>query len=345
VLLGLFVMVDLARVGSHWINPYNWKQRYLETTDNAVFQLLRQKPYENRVAIWPFGLPGQFGIVQQLYQQEWLQHLFQYYNIQSLDIIQMPRVPQDIAAFESAMAHDSTNTIHRIVRRWELANMRYLIGPAGLYQTLNQELDAQQRFRPVTLFEFYQTQTGGPILTRTNSSGPFAIFEFTGALPRAKLYSQWQVITNDDATLTQLASKEFKPEQIVLVSEPLPSSTEGATNSTGGVVEFKSYAPKRILLQAKATSPSVLLLNDKHDPNWQVLVDGKPAPLLRCNFIMRGVFLEPGEHAVEFRFRPPMEAFYVSLAAIALGLPLVGFAIADGRRRPASQATPGSKPA
>lgn len=345
VLLGLFVVVDLARVGSHWVNPYNWKERYLEPANNAVFQLLRQKPHENRVAIWPFGLPGQFGIVQQVYQTEWLQHLFQYYNIQSLDIIQMPRMPEDIAAYEGALAYDNTtNTLHRVVRRWELANLRYLIGPVGLHQALNKELDPQQRFRPVMLFEFYQTHAGGRILTQTNATGPFAVFEFTGALPRAKLYSQWQVSTNDDATLTQLAAKDFNPAQTVLVAEPLPAPKEGAINVTGKV-EFKSYAPKRIVLGAQAESPSVLLLNDKHDPNWQVLVDGKPAPLLRCNYIMRGVFLEPGEHTVEFQFRPPVDALYVSLGAIALGLVLVGFAVADGRRRPATKTVPGNKPA
>jgi len=346
ILLGVFLVLDLTRVGSNWVNPYNWKERYVETADNAVFQLLRQKPSERRVAIWPFGLPGQFGIVQQVYNSEWLQHLFQYYNIQSLDIIQMPRVPQDIATFESAMAYDNTsNTLHRIVRRWELTNMRYLIGPAGLYQSLNKELDPQQRFRPVMLFEFYQTHAGGRILTRTNSSGPFALFEFTGALPRAKLYSQWLVSTNDDATLKQLAAREFNPAQTVLVSDLLPSPKEGVTNPAAGTVEFKSYAPKRIVLNARAETPCVLLLNDKHDPNWQVLVDRKPATLLRCNFIMRGVFLEPGEHTVEFLFRPPVNALYVSLGALALGLVLVGFAFADARRQPASPVARGGKPA
>lgn len=343
-LLGLFLVVDLARVGSHWINPYNWKQRYLETSDNAVFQLLREKPHEHRVAIWPFGLPGQFAIIQQVYGTEWLQHLFQYYNIQSLDIIQMPRMPQDIAAFETALAYDnSPQNLHRIVRRWELTNTRYLIGPAGLYATLNKELDPQQRFRPLLLFELYQTRAGGPILTRTNATGPFAVFEFTGALPRAKLYGNWQPSPDDETTLAQLASKEFDPAQTVLVAEPLPAPREGAS-PTGGTVQYKSYSPKRIELSTQAESPSVLLLNDKHDPNWKVFVDGKPAPLLRCNFIMRGVFLEPGQHAVEFQFEPPLQGLKVSLAAIALGLGLLGFAALDGKWRAARSASTSGKP-
>lgn len=334
ILLGLFLVVDLTRVGARWVVTYNWKDRYLEAADNGVIQFLRQKPNEGRVAIWPFGLPAQLGIVQQIYNTEWLQHLFQYYNIQSLDIIQMPRVPQDIAAFEGALAYDNnTNNLQRIARRWQLTNTRHLIGAAGLVNLLNTEIDPQQRFRPVMLFEFYQTRAGGPILTRTNSEGPFALFEFTGALPRAKLYSNWQVNTNDEATLAQLAGKLLNPEQTVLVADPLPVPTSlNQTNSNAGVVAYADYAPKRLRLHAKAESPAVLLLNDKYDPGWKVFVDGKPAPLLRCNYIMRGVFLERGEHSVEFRFEPPHETLYVSLAGIALGAVLIGFVVVSRKQ-------------
>jgi uncharacterized membrane protein YfhO len=79
----------------------------------------------------------------------------------------------------------------------------------------------------------------------------------------------------------------------------------------------------------------VLLLNDKYDPNWQVLVDGHPAPLLRCNFIMRGVSLAPGPHQVEFHFRPPHQGLYVSLTGVALGLGLCGCLALYSRKRPA----------
>jgi hypothetical protein len=282
-----------------------------------------------------------------------MQHLFQYYNIQSPNVVQEPRMAVDKAAFEAVMAFAP-------LRHWELANTRYILGLAGLYNFLNTEVDPQRRFQPVMLFEFYQTQAGGPILTRTNAAGPYALFEFSGALPRAKLYSNWAVSTNDPAvlqawvkdiqprvpfewgaalaaqspsdlaTLHELAGRAFDPAQTVLLVERLPAPA--GTNQNAGEVKFESYAPKRVGLRAKAESPAVLLLNDKYDPGWKVFVDGKPAPLLRCNYIMRGVFLERGEHSVEFRFEPPHETLYVSLAGIALGAVLIGFAVVSRRR-------------
>ncbi len=106
-----------------------------------------------------------------------------------------------------------------------------------------------------------------------------------------------------------------------------------------GSVEFASYDSKNLVLNAHATNNSVLLLNDRFDPNWKVSVDGKPAPLLKCNYLMRGVYLETGDHKVEFKFLPPVRALYVSLAALAaaavvLGVVLFVQPVGQSSRRP-----------
>jgi len=41
--------------------------------------------------------------------------------------------------------------------------------------------------------------------------------------------------------------------------------------------------------------------------------------LLRCNFLMRGVQVPPGQHTVEFDFSLPSKPFYVTLAAMGIG--------------------------
>ena len=81
------------------------------------------------------------------------------------------------------------------------------------------------------------------------------------------------------------------------------------------------------MFSAQADTPSVLLLNDKFDSQWRVFVDGKPAELLRCNFIMRGVYLTPGAHTVEFQFSLPCGPLYVTLAAFGVGILLCGFLV------------------
>ena len=239
ILLGLLLVVDLVRANVPWVVTWNWEQKY---ATNPVIDLLRDKPYEHRVAVLPsFLIPPQFGLFSNLYNIEWLQQLFQYYNIQSLDIVMMPRAPVDYVAFENALFFDhTTNTLHRLTRRWQLTNTRYLLGPVqlapgvGTLDVLNQQIDpAHHRFRIATRFDLtakpgIDNPTSLDELTAvTKPDGQYAVFDFTGALPRAKLYAYWQVSTNDPATLTELASAEFDPERTVLVaspSDPQPSS-------------------------------------------------------------------------------------------------------------------------
>ena len=102
-------------------------------------------------------------------------------------------------------------------------------------------------------------------------------------------------------------------------------------------MEFTSYAPKNIQLKTQSDAPSVLLLNDKYDPSWQVRVDGQPANLLRCNFLMRGVQVPAGPHTVEFIFKPDVSTLYVSLVAIVLGLGLVGIVAVHAKSQSAGK--------
>jgi hypothetical protein len=297
---------------------------------------LRDKPYEHRVAGLPFHSPPQFSLFEELYRIEWVQHHFPYYNIQSLDIIQRSRAPANEVAYEMAMAPHSEDTTYLWARHWQLTNTRYLLGPAGFLDVLNEQLDPlQHRFRMVQRFNVRLKQGVEAFHQRLeelagvpDDTGDYALFEFTGALPRVSLYARWQVGTNDNATLQTLASKNFDPEKTVLVAAPLPvAPAENATNEHPGTVEFKSYAPKDIVFSAQADSPSVLLLNDKYDPQWRVFVDGKPAELLRCNFIMRGVYLPPGPHTVEFQFSLPCGPLYITLAALGVGVLLCSFLV------------------
>ncbi len=306
-LLGLLLVVDLGRANLPWIIEWNYQEKY---ASNPVLDVLRQKPYENRVALEPFHARPEHALLDELYHFEWAQQHFQYYNIQSLDIVQLPRAPQDLVNFQKATHFDGTAASMPLIRRrWELTNTRYLMGAAEYLNSFNNQFDPeQQRFRIAARFKIIPRPgaTSPRRLERLTAEfapdGDYAIFEFTGGLPRAKLYCAWQVNTNSDDSLRQLVAPAFDPARSIFVAGGLPDGVAGsATNQNAGSVEFAGYDPKDVMLNAHVATASVLLLNDRYDPNWKVQVDGKPAPLLRCNYLMRGVYLTPGEHKVEFR--------------------------------------------
>ena len=127
-----------------------------------------------------------------------------------------------------------------------------------------------------------------------------------------------------------LGSRTLNPHQTVLVANPISAPTPANAGQPAGSVEINpNYKSKRVELQADVKVPSVLLLTERFNPQWRVEVDGKPATLLRCNFIERGVYLEPGKHDVVFRFVPSMATFYVSLGFVFMALLLSGWLAFD----------------
>ncbi len=88
-------------------------------------------------------------------------------------------------------------------------------------------------------------------------------------------------------------------------------------------------APERVVVQAVADRPSLLVVADAFAPGWTARVDGQPARLWQTNYYVRGVLLQAGEHEVELRYRAPGFAAGVAVAAVALTVAVA----AVGRRR------------
>ncbi len=354
VLLGAVVLFDLGRANLPWIVYWDVGYKY---ASNPIIDLLRDKPYEHRVTMLPFASGNnseQLGLMKQVYGIEWVQQMFPCYNIQCLDVIQEPRVPQDKATYLAALPYlTPKSTTFTILRTWELTNCRYLLGLGdGMVQALNEKLDPQEkRFRLLQPFSIVQ-KPGAPsdrgaypvdFTTVPATNGELAVIEFTGALPRASLYSNWQV-TNDDAALKLLASPDFDPHKTVLVANSIPTPPPGNTNQSAGTVTIKpNYQPKRMELEADVKSPSVLLLNDKFSPHWHATVNGQPAELLRCNYIVRGLYLQPGHYNIVFQYKVPLGLFYVSTLAVLMALGLSLWLGLDGRRAQQQLAANGAK--
>jgi hypothetical protein len=370
VFLGAIMICDLSRADVPWIRYYNYKEKL---SMNPVVQILRQKPWEHRVVsrfspMGPYDLGGADGNFGNLCHW-WLENDYPYNDIQSLEIDQAPRLPvldssylgnftlhsaNDLspAALQWASAHQGDQPPNPLgywvtqsgpaARLWRLTNTRYIFANAYLAEVLNQFTLPTNSFRTILRLDMIQKpgvtqwEDFGDTTVKTNSQGALALIEFTRALPRAKLFANWQVM-EDPAALQKLASPQFDPEKTVLVAKDTPlAQAPGQPDADPGTVEITQYESKDLILQADAKTPAVLLLNDHTGDFWNVWIDQKSGTVLRCNDIMQGVFVQPGRHRVEFRFQPPRKILYTSLTAFALGILLGGYVlVAHFVRRPA----------
>jgi hypothetical protein len=76
-----------------------------------------------------------------------------------------------------------------------------------------------------------------------------------------------------------------------------------------GLARILAYEPERVVVEVWAEEPSFLILSDAFYPGWEAAVDGRPAPILRANILLRAVAVPAGGHTVEFSYRcRPLEA-------------------------------------
>jgi len=334
ILLALLITLDLGRAAAPWVVHADYRHRY---EANPVVKYLQgqEKEYGRLTSrLLPFSrsLLAQpndslWAVVQNL----WLEHHLQYFRIQTLDVIQWPRTPDIDARYRDAFGLTAQGQLDlkSIGRLWQLTSTRYLLGAAGIAAELNNAF-APARVIPRLAFALepkpgvtqQQAEREADAWTAVaNTNGPYAVMEFSGALPRAKLYSDWQVVADGPATLARLKSAEFDPQtQVLLAAEPGLAAAGTNSSAQTGTARITTYTPRLVKVSTQSAGPEVLLLNDRWDDYWFATVDGQPAPVLRANYIMRGVALPAGEHVVEFRYTPPVPALKSTIAALGVCL-------------------------
>ncbi len=165
---------------------------------------------------------------------------------------------------------------------------------------------------------------------RTDSEAPFEpafdsdgiyVFRNPDAFPRAFVVSKAEVVSTINEVFDRLGSKDFDPRRTVLLEETPPDAFMNPSASEDGTqpsAQLISRSDNDVTIQTKLSQPGFLVLSDLYYPGWEVVVDGKSDHLYSADGVLRAVALGPGEHKVEFHFRP---------AVFFAGLVLASFAI------------------
>jgi|GEM_PF-4725400 len=78
----------------------------------------------------------------------------------------------------------------------------------------------------------------------------------------------------------------------------------GASAGSAPSATVTRLLPDRIVVQARVDCDRLLVYTDTWAPGWRVAIDGRPAPALRVDGVLRGVLVPAGEHTVEWVYRP-----------------------------------------
>ena len=151
-----------------------------------------------------------------------------------------------------------------------MLNVKYLVAPDYI--------------RPVDLFTLVH-------------DGSRKIYQYNGVLPRAYLVDSVAVFTDESSVLEAVTSNLFDPSRTVFLLEPTPGK---AVTKEGSSVRIVSYGLNRIDIEANIVKPCFMVLSELYYPDWKAEIDGVRVKIYRADFLLRGLPLAPGRHAIRF---------------------------------------------
>ncbi|QQS44972.1 MAG: YfhO family protein [Acidobacteriota bacterium] len=129
----------------------------------------------------------------------------------------------------------------------------------------------------------------------------------------------------DPAETALLEREDFGGREIILPEIGDPA---------GASVNVTKYEPHRIELRTMNPQPGFLVLSEVYYRGWDARIDGRPVPVERVDYALRGIAVPKGDHRIEFIFRAPSFRNGAIYSMIGLVILAAGAVIARFSRRP-----------
>ena len=181
--------------------------------------------------------------------------------------------------------------------------------------------------------------TDEPGMKALKKKNTLKVYENRNYLPRFFLVNGYTVVKGGEEYVDILSSKAFNPGSTVILEKPPWKEGErggggggGKRGSTGrkktiekSSVQVMDYGYSKIRLKVRSAREAILVASESYYPGWKAYVDGVEREVLRADYVLRAVSIDPGEHEVVFSYEPASfrTGSYIS-AFTALGLILYG---------------------
>ncbi len=254
------------------------------------------------------------------FYNHWLTFYFPYHHLITWNTAQMPREPLEYRIFRSALQSDQN------MRLWQFCAVGHILTPVAYREHMakndpawRDDLELQMAYKllwdPEREFRM--------IPAKPDDQSAQGVYRFKRPAPRFALLGQWQE-ADDKQSLSCIASTNFEPLSCALVAPDSNLNLPQPSGMTQATVSVQSHRASCFRLTTQSDGPAILRFAEKHDPNWRARIDGRPAQLLRVDYLFQGLFLPAGKHEVQFQFMPKSALIWIQLAAMLLWL---GFAI------------------
>jgi len=169
--------------------------------------------------------------------------------------------------------------------------------------------------------------------------GDVKVYENRDAFPRAFVVHRAEMVSETHEAIARMNEEEFDPAQVAVIEGELSKDQlailAASPVSDGSSAEITHYSDNKVELTTRMDNPGLLVLSDTYYPGWKAYVDGKQVPIYPTDVALRSIFLEQGEHDVEFVYSPGSFKAGVLISGLSL-LSLVAYAGSGPVRRAAA---------
>jgi len=225
--------------------------------------------------------------------------------------------------------YDSPQPTRRMFALWRVANPQQ---PSWTPLTLEGLEPAQAHVigvlgaRYVVAAPGYRVPRGAPRTLAAVYRGRDATIVANGAAsPRVLVPGALRVTAGEAATRAAIAEGRFDPRTTVAVEGDQPGvaalAREPLAHGAAAIVRERNAS---VTLRTRLDRRGLVMLDDDFTDGWRVRVDGRAAPALHVDDVMRGVIVPAGVHEVTWSYTVPGLALGVAITLLTL----LGFASA-----------------
>jgi hypothetical protein len=142
------------------------------------------------------------------------------------------------------------------------------------------------------------------------------------ALGNVWLVKHVQVVENADAEMK--AIDNFNPKDTAFIDKRFQAKLKGQPQfDSAASIRMIENLNDKITYEYNAATPQFAVFSEiYYDKGWNAYVDGSKTDYVRTNYVLRGMSLPAGKHAIEFRFEPKA---YKTGNTLALWASIIGF--------------------
>jgi len=130
------------------------------------------------------------------------------------------------------------------------------------------------------------------------------ILENQAALPKVYFRGGAATIPLDSPSAQDLMAAPRDLQREVVLDGDDAQSIHTASSDAHGDAQLLEYGTSTVRATTSADADGFMVVGDRFDAGWRAWVDGREAPVLRANAVLRAVPVPAGEHTVEMRYEP-----------------------------------------